>query len=284
MKLSAVRGSDPHKLGTAHQDNKMKVSCTDQGSGVDYFSAREVVWHDNSTYGANDGYSVNGSTLNNTDGSALSFMATSAKLQPRNWSDVHIYTTCRDKAGNEETDADHYFNATTPPNTRIYGSLVPTDLEVNTSWTGAICEDSCKLRKYRDTTAGNCSSLSYECSCYDTPCGSTNSGMGRTCCLSGSDPYYGCKTHSDTLTPFGEYLSAQPYMGNASAKYVQLDTSSNVYYVLPDRTKDDEYTDYVAHCRETGGCNAGYLCLHFNCYVDRPTDSFPKLFVCGNYY
>lgn len=41
--------------------------------------------------------------------------------------------------------------------------------------------------------------------------------------------------------------------------------------------------DYEDHC-DNRGCDAGYLCLHFNCYVDRSNDTIPRQYVCGNYF
>ena len=70
------------------------------------------------------------------------------------------------------------------------------------------------------------------------------------------------------------------YNGSPYARYVQINPGTDVYCVLPSQV--DEPLVYGAHCKGAA-CDAGYVCLHYNCYVDKPTDSFRKLYVCGNY-
>ena len=256
-----------------HKGNTAKVTCSDQGSGVNYFHATEYKDFSQVNETAT---MIKGDEKENIDGSPLGFLE--SDVGPNGWANFHFITTCRDKAGNEEVDKDILIKGELPPHTLVYGSLV--DIEIDSNWSGSTCGE-CFLRKYRDKSAAACTNYSYECSCEDVPCGPDNSGMGQTCCYSGSDPYYGCKTHANNLTNFGEIKRATPYSSGSSATYVQLDPGSHVYYVLP--RSDREPDDYKDHCDDTG-CDAGYLCLHFNCYVDKPTSTPPNNTVCGNYY
>lgn len=260
-----------------HDLNRVKVSCSDPsyggvaGSGVASFTAQPVSPTPTGNITAADRVKKS-----NTTGGRLEFKATLPSSISYPADNIHIQTTCVDKAGNQDQTRDLVFEAALAYSS---GNNYLEDMGIGSNY--GTCSTGCKLREWRTVSEGSCINHSYDCGCQDKACDSNNNGAGRTCCLSGPDKIYGCKKHAGgDPTRFGKSLEVVTYSSVAS--YILY---NNEYYVTP----DPQSIEYGAYCdAKEGECAAGYKCEIFNCWADNPsvgntTGTAYNSWICGNF-
>ena len=242
--------------------NRGKVYCTDAQSGVDYFEAT---------------HTTNGNIKKyNNDGSKLKF-----EMNGTNTTHV-LDTTCRDKVGNEAEKSFNFVWTSTGLWTLsdqemthyIAGSFIQHDFTPINS-----LDDSgtCYLEPMRAPNYGTCIDNSYDCYVLDRSCGAgTNSGQWDTCCLTGSDPYFGCKVAANSTIEFDNLYTYDNTVETWSLadRYI---TYQGIKYYVPDESSK-EYIDDVPYFKR------GSQCILYNCYMDEAGNhGTPNMYVCGNF-
>lgn len=234
---------------TIHVGRKAKVSCSDNCNGncSDYSDIK--------TFTA----SVAGQTKSNDSGETLAFNINST-------GSYTMHVTCEDNAGNIAED-DLTFNVEEPAIDSISAGS-----------NGHTCSNGCRLTDVRTTNFRNCSKWGYDCYCQDASCGTRSgySGEYSTCCLSGSDPDFGCKFYDDSYL---QTFSSMIPKGNVHSTYdgVGIIYYNSRYYIANTGNLPDDALSY-----DEGvfmGYKGSYRCTHYKCFLDVYTNG--NHIICG---